>query len=147
MKKHSIDSLAALMLFAVYALCISLVLLVGGNAYVRICGRGSDSYNNRVCVQYITSSVRSADQVEVSSIRGTQMLLLHSGDYVKKVYYHEGYLMELYTRPDADLVPEAGYKIAEVDGFGLSYDAGVLKVTGITVGELVICVRGERDGK
>lgn len=45
MKKHSIDSLAVLMLFAVYALCISLVLLVGGNAYVRICGRGSDSYN------------------------------------------------------------------------------------------------------
>lgn len=141
MKRHSISSLTVLMLFTVYAVCISVVLLIGGNAYIRICGRGFDSYNNRVCVQYLTSCIRQADGIEIDEGRGT--LILYAGDYVRKVYYHEGYLMELYTRPDANLVPEAGYRIAEVNSFEVEISEGMVTIRGITDEDLVVYVRSD----
>ena len=145
MKKHDIGGLTVLMLFTGYAVCISAVLLIGGNAYVRICGRGSDSYSNRVCVQYVTSCIRQADGIEVADAGGT--LILHAGDYVKKVYFYEGYLMELYARADADLVPEAGYRIAEVNDFAVEMSGGLATVRGITDDELIIYVRSDGNGE
>ena len=129
---YHLDGLIALLLFGVFAVCVLSVLLTGASAYQRLTQRDMAAYDSRVCLQYIAARVRQADRdngVSVEPFGGRDALILtEEGGYATYVYWHEGYLMELYTSVDGDLAPEDGEKLMASGGLELSLEDGLLTV-------------------
>ena len=99
---YHLDGLIALLLFGVFAVCVLAVLLTGASAYQRL---------------------------TVEPFGGRDALILtEEGGYATYVYWHEGYLMELYTSVDGDLAPEDGEKLMASGGLELSLEDGLLTV-------------------
>jgi len=132
MKQH-MDGLAALLLFGIFAVCVLAVLLTGAGAYKRLMERDQASYDRRTCTQYLTTRVRQADRlgsVSVEEFGGIPALcLMDEYGYVTRVYCYDGYLMELYTSPDAGLEPEDGEHLMEAEGLTMSLEDGLLELS------------------
>ena len=129
--EHHLDGLIALLLFGVFAACVLTVLLTGANAYQRLTERDQSAFNRRTCAQYVASRVRQSDQadlVSVSDFGGESALVLldPGGDYVTRVYCHEGYLMELYTDVLSDMAPEDGEQILSLRALDFTLEDGLL---------------------
>lgn len=123
------SSLLMLLLFGIFAACVLAVLLTGARAYRGLTQRDQAAFGRRTGVQYIAARVRQADTmngVAVESFGDTTALAIKQGDMVTWVYWHDGYLMELYTFADAELSPEDGVKIMELDSLTLAMDDGLL---------------------
>lgn len=122
--KHNIDGLAALLLFAVFAVCILMVLLTGTDAYRRLTNRDSAAHAQRTAVQYVAQRVRQADRldgVELEDFEGVQALVLGAGEeYVTRIYCYDGSLMELYSAPADGLGPADGERIMAAQAMELS---------------------------
>ncbi len=123
-RKHDLSSLLILLLFAVFAVCILAVLLTSADTYRRLSDRDQDSYGRRTAAQYITTKVRQADRQDAVSVRSfegqTALVLAEEIDgerYETLIYYHDGYIRELFTSADAEMLPEDGEKILEAAGF------------------------------
>lgn len=130
--QHHMDTLAALLLFGVFAVCVLAVLLTGADAYRRLTERDRVSYDRRSCVQYIATRVRQSDTaggVCVEDFGGATALVLGEGDFVTRVYCYEGYLMELYCAAgDTDLVPQDGERVMAADSMDAYLTDGLLQV-------------------
>ena len=144
MKKKSteyhFDSLAALLLFGVFAVCVAMVLLIGADAYRRLVARDEAAHDRRTCMQYVATRVRQAerpDRISVEEFGGVEALVLADSEgCVTRVYYYDGHLMELYTNAENVLSPEAGEQVMEACGLTFSLEDGLLTVTMIdTEGE------------
>ena len=132
--QHHMDTLAALLLFGIFAACVLTVLLTGADAYGRITDRDSEAYDRRTCIQYVATRVRQADTaggVSLEVFGGVKALVLKDAEdenCLTRVYYHDGYLMELYSEADVDLTPEDGEKVIRCDWMRLSLEDGLLTV-------------------
>ncbi len=129
--EYHLDGLIALLLFGVFAACLMAVLFTGANAYRRLTVRNNAFYENRTCAQYVTVKVRQADgptAVDVEAFGEGDALVFPDGDYMTRVYYYDGYLMELYSEKDAALGPEAGEKVMEAGGLSISLEDGMLSI-------------------
>lgn len=123
------SSLLMLLLFGIFAACVLAVLLTGARAYRGLTQRDQAAFDRRTGVQYIAARVRQADTLDgvaVESFGDTTALAIKQGGMVTWVYWHDGYLMELYTFADAELSPEDGVKIMELDSLTLAMDEGLL---------------------
>lgn len=130
--KHRLDGLAALLLFAVFAVCILMVLLTGADAYRGLTSRDDLTHGARTCAQYIAQRVRQADAqgaVAVEDFGGADCLVLGAGEeYVTRVYCWEGSLMELYSAPEDGLGPEDGEAILSIQSMEVSGTEGEILV-------------------
>lgn len=132
--QHYMDTLAALLLFGVFAACVLTVLLTGADAYARMIKRDGVTYDRRTCIQYVATRIRQADTaggVSLEVFGGVKALVLkdwQDENYITRVYYHDGYLMELYSEADLDLSPEDGERIMACDWMRLSLVDGLLTV-------------------
>ena len=127
--QHQMDGLVALLLFGIFAACVLAVLLTGAGAYRRLVRRDQAAYERRTCVQYIATRVRQADiegGVAVEPFGEITALALTSEGFTTRVYCYDGWLMELYTAQDAELEPEAGERVMELDSLELSLEDGLL---------------------
>lgn len=152
--KHHIDSLGALLLFGVFAVCILAVLLTGARAYRRLTQRDQRAYDRRTLLQYVATRVRQADSLDgvgVEEFLGTDALVLQEGDYVTRVYCYEGYLMELYVSREDPLGPADGERIMAAQALELSLEDGLLSVTATDeTGEessLLLSLRSGEEGE
>lgn len=130
--QHHMDTLGALLLFGVFAVCILTVLLTGAGAYRRLTQRDRTAYDRRTLLQYVATRVRQADSLDgvgVEEFLGTDALVLQEGDYVTRVYCYEGYLMELYVAREDPMGPADGERIMAAQGLELSLEDGLLSVT------------------
>lgn len=151
--RHQVDSLLMLLLFGVFAVCVLSVLLTGAKAYRGLTDRDQTAYDRRTCVQYIATRVRQGDVeggVTVEPFGDTTALCMTQEGYVTRVYWHDGYLMELYTSADAELYPEDGEKIMPLESLSLTMEDGLLTAeigtTGGVVDTLKLSLRsGEGD--
>ena len=121
---HHMDGVYVLLLFAVFAVCILAVLLTSADTYCRLSDRDQDSYDRRTAAQYITTKVWQTDRqgaVSVDSFEGRDTLVLaeeiDGEPYLTRIYYHDGYIRELFTSADGEMLPEDGEKILEAAGF------------------------------
>lgn len=129
--QHHMDGLLLLLLFGVFAVCVLSVLLTGAKAYRRLTLRDQEAYSSRTCVQYIATRVRQGDMegaVTVEPFGEGDALVMAKDSYVTRVYWHDGWLMEMYAGEDVQLAPEDGEKIMELDGLAMSMDGGLLTV-------------------
>ena len=134
-KKQHMGSVLTLLLFAVFALCMLLVLLTGAGVYQRLVERDRSAYEERTLRQYLTSRVHQCDRID--SVRvysftggtGSDTLFLtekiEGEPYVTRIYVHDGYVRELFSSPYAELAPEDGEKVLEADCVVFSYDASL----------------------
>lgn len=128
--QHHMDGLAALLLFGIFAVCVLMVLLTGANAYRRLTQRDQQAYLRRTCTQYIAARVRQADSLGCITVEpfgeGEALSLEEDGGYCTRVYCHEGWLMELYCARDAELEPQDGERLLEMQSLHFSLEDGLL---------------------
>lgn len=122
----------ALLVFALFAVCVLLVLLTGARIYRNLVDRGRESYEARTAAQYITTRVRQAESVTVENFEGCEALVLSQqidGEtYLTRVYCLDGTLWELFCAEDMALSPEDGESLLPVNGLSASVEDGLLTV-------------------
>ena len=132
MVQHHMDTLAALLLFGVFAACVLAVLLTGADAYRRLTERDQAAYDRRTCVPYLAPRVRQSDTaggISVAPFGDTTALVLGEGDFVTRIYCYDGYLMELYcAADDTDLTPQDGEQVMAADSLDLYLEEGLLRI-------------------
>ena len=133
--EYHFDGLIALTLFGVFAVCVLIVLLTGANAYRRLVVRGDEVIDRNACVQYISTRVRQAANPKEVAIEdfgeGNALVLPDKNGYGTRVYYYDGYIMELYADTSLSLHPRDGERIMESQGVEMALDDGLLSVTAI----------------
>lgn len=155
-KERSLSGLAALLVFAVFAVAILSVLLSGAQAYRRITERDRICYDSRTCVQYLATKIRQAsgpDAVNIAPFGDGDALLITQrygdSDYLTRVYCHNGWLMELFTVADGGFSPEDGEKILPLRDLTLDASGGLILIaleneSGTTL-NLKLSVRGGEE--
>ena len=107
-----ITDLLALTVFAVFALCVAAVLLTGAGVYKRLTERGSESYEQRIAVRYLTTRFHQAPGVQVEEFFGLQAMTVREEIggrvYVTRVYCHDGYIRELFAAESTAVSPNDG---------------------------------------
>ena len=130
--QHHIESLAALLLFGVFAVCVLAVLLTGADAYRGLTQRAQEAYDRRSCTQYIATRVRQADYAQGIAVDkdfgGGALVLDAKQKYRTWLYCQDGWLMELYCLAAEPLEPESGQKLMEAEDMELSLQDDLLTV-------------------
>lgn len=128
-RTQSIGSLAALMLFAVFAVCVLAVLLTGAGTYRRLTERDRAAFGSRTAVRYVTTRVRQADRAEGLSLRkidGLDALVLteqiDGEPYETWIYCYDGQLRELFVRGGTQVQPESGGTVLAMESLTAGWD-------------------------
>lgn len=140
-RKEHTGTLAALLLFAVFAVCVLFVLLTGAELSGRIRDRDAAVYDSRTAEQYLTTKVRQADRVGQvfvadfsgggSRTQGDTLFLVQQeqdGGYCTRIYCYDGYLRELFTDLDGEFAPEDGEVILPAERLAFTLTDGLLTV-------------------
>lgn len=127
-QKHHIEALAALLLFAVFALCILAVLLSGTEIYSRLGERDDAAFTERTAEGYIAAKLRQSDRSGGISIDKGTLILAGEQGYETRIYFHEGYICELFTRSGAETSPGAGEQVLPAESLAFSLEDGLLCV-------------------
>jgi hypothetical protein len=136
-EKHFIvDILFVLALFGIFAVSALVVVTIGADIYQRTVQDMSSNYDSRTAISYLTEKVRRADSllsdgtgaVTISEFSGEPALVLTSEQegerFCTLLYYHDGYLKELFMREGADLggdAAAAGEKILQLSDLEYSF--------------------------
>lgn len=125
-----ITELMALVVFAVFAVCILAVLLTGADTYKRLTERGNKT---RTAAQYVTTRVRQADRADAVTLEdfgGQDVLVFRERigqkEYLTRLYCYDGWIRELFAAESGSFSPEDGEKVLEAEGLSFSLEDGVL---------------------
>lgn len=117
-KEHSLSTIAALLLFSVFATGVFAVLLTGAKVYRTLVQRDETAYDSRTCSQYLATKLRqvpSPDAVSIAEFGGAEALVITQvidGDaYITRIYCYDGWLMELFSVAGGEFSPEDGERI------------------------------------
>ncbi|MBQ3076510.1 MAG: DUF4860 domain-containing protein [Clostridia bacterium] len=134
-RQHHIDSLFALLVFALFASCILLVLLTGADLYRGLVARDDAAYSYRTGAGYLASRVRQAENPGLVSVEpfgdGEALMLTEPyGErrYITVIYCHEGWLCELFTESGGAWDPAAGERVMRAESLELSLAKGLLTI-------------------
>lgn len=132
-KKNSISGIAALLVFAVFAVSILSVLMSGAGVYQRLSQRDQSAYQSRTGIQYMATKVRQAESIPgIESFGDGEALVLSQQIggvvYLTRIYCHDGWLRELFSVANGQFSPEAGEKILPMDALFLEQDGSLLTV-------------------
>lgn len=129
---HKLTRLMALLTFAVFAVCVLLVLLSGADVYRRLAEDRQAQYARRTAAQYITTRIRQGESVEIGEFSGLDTLqfreTLNGRSYITRIYCYDGALRELFTSEDGQFLPEDGEKLLDLEALSLSAEDGLLTV-------------------
>jgi hypothetical protein len=128
---HHTETLAAMLLFGVFAVCVLLVLFTGTRVYRRLSEQNSSNYYRRTCTQYLVTRVHNAERIETAPFgNGNAMLLredIEGTEYVTYVYCYDGFLCELFTEYQEEAEPENGEAVIRADALDVEIENGLLK--------------------
>ena len=140
---HAADAIFALILFAAFAVSILMVLTTGAQAYQKVRTSVENHYSENTCVSYIVMKLRHYDDascnVSLGDVEGTPALLLSEiiddYEYVTAIYFHEGFVMELYAESGYEFTLDDGFQIIEAQGLTLtSPSPGLYNVECVGIG-------------
>ena len=119
--QRHIHRLLPFLLFTVFALCVMAVLCSGAHSYRTLAARDQASYHRRTCVQYLSTRVRQAANVQAISLtqfgEGDALSIAQDIDgqsYTTLVYCSGGWLRELFTDDISCCSPQAGEPVLEL---------------------------------
>lgn len=130
--RTKITDLMALLVLAVFALCVLLVLLTGARVYRRVVDRGEAQFEARTAAQYVTMRVRQAESVAVTDFEGCEALTIpetiDGKQYLTRVYCYDGFMRELFCAQGAFLSPKDGEKILPAEELRFAIEEELLSV-------------------
>ena len=152
-RKHYIDTVATLLIFAVFALCIIGAILLGAKSYKSITARDTASYEMRTCTQFISTKIRKAESPGMISVvdfnGGSALKIDETADgsmYSTYIYCSDNWLREVFTDYDDVPSPSAGEKLLELSSLDFSMENGLVTAKIISsegnTSTLLISVRG-----
>ena len=155
-KKHNISTVAALLTFCVFAVCVVSVLLSGAKAYRALTVDNSDNFTLRTCSGYLSTRMHQAespDSVKTGAFGDGDCLLISEdidgSEYVTRIYCYEGWLRELFTLADGNFEPADGEKVLEASDLHVSLEDGLLDVSVTDAADhninMVLSIRGGRN--
>lgn len=131
--ERKLSTVAALLLFTVFAVGVFSVLFGGTRIYRNLVQRDAATYDSRTGCQYLMSKLRQAPEpqaVGVSQFEGLDTLLITEtidGDMlVTRIYCYNGWLMELYSFSDSEFSPEDGEKVLPAKSFSVTQQQDLL---------------------
>ena len=110
-------------LCAIYLVLSMGLVLLGSSLYHTISQNAEETYTHRTSFGYIQTQLRRGDSQDAISLVpfGEQYALcMTEGEYTTYFYYYEGYLRELYTYQNSDLVAADGIPILPIDSLTFS---------------------------
>lgn len=126
-KRHTVDVLFVITLFAVFAISVIVLTGIGARVYQSIVDSMSDNYNSRTSFSYVYNKVHQYDQenqISIGQYAGQDALVLseeiNNVSFSTYLYYYDGELKEIFTRTGQEFGPEYGTGIMPIDGFTLS---------------------------
>lgn len=127
--RRMFGSLAGLVLFALFAVCVLAVLLIGTEVYRKLTVRNQQVYEKRTAIQYLTTKLRQADVaggILVEDFDGQEALVIseevEGTRYRTWIYYYDGYIRELFAAESSSLTADAGEKVLESGDMEVSDD-------------------------
>jgi len=156
--KNSIASLFSVVLFAIFALCIVAVLLMGMNTYQKLNQRDQAAFSQRTCAHYLTTKIRqSADPAAISITQlgeGSALILPESyegEDYLTYIYCSGGWLREYFTAEESAEDPELGEKVLPAASLNIALEGQLLSVevtvTDGSTQDFALFIRGRKGAR
>ena len=134
-KERSLSTVAAILLFVVFAAGVFGVLLGGAEVYRSLAQRDAEVYDSRTCHQYLANKLRQAPKPDAVRIvpfgesDGLQIVQSVEGEpYVTWIYCHDGWLMELFCIADGEFSAEDGEKILPASGLSVTQQQDLLRI-------------------
>ena len=132
-KRHTIDVLFVITLFAVFAMSIMVLTGIGASVYEKIQESMSENYDSRTAFSYISNKIHQNDtngNISLGTYGGTDAVIISEEidnvTYCTYLYCCDGYLKELFTRAGQEFGLEYGTNILELDSFSASYETDTL---------------------
>ena len=129
---RNLTDLLALLVFVIFALCVAAVLLTGAAAYKKLTDRGTDSYEKRVAVRYLTTRFHQASNVCLEDFCGLQTMTVREEiggrTYVTRVYCYDGHIRELFAAESTVVSPGDGEILFEAEDLLFSVDEQMMTV-------------------
>lgn len=158
LKGPGADSILALLLFAVFAVCILSVLLTGADSFRKLSARDQAGFDRRTAAQYIATRIHQSDKSDCIALEmfdGIPALVCretYDGEvYCTRVYFHEGFICELFSAAEAVLSPGDGERIMPVAGLTFEENGGLItaRITDMTGAQsaVTLAVRSEKGGE
>jgi len=155
-KRSNLTSLAPLLLFVIFTICILAVLLTGTDIYKKISQRDQNSFQRRTTVQYLTTRLRQSDAEKMvfvgdfhtgsagdadhtvadhdahdAAVSGDTLFLceeLNGRTFFTRIYCHEGYLCELFSEADLEISKKFGEPILALNALQFTLQGNVLTI-------------------
>ena len=128
------ESLLALLLLGLFAICILLVLLLGTEIYRGLTERSGTSYEERTAAQYLATRLRQGDAdsaVRLEKFGGADALVLSQElegvTFETRVYCSGGYLRELFSQSGTPCGPEDGDAVLPMEAMTITLKDGLVQ--------------------
>ncbi len=133
--ERPVSAVAALLLFAVFAVGVLCVLLTGAQGYRRLNAREEAAYNSRICAQYLATKLRQAENagaVDTAAFGDADALQIiqtvEEEVYITRIYCYDGWLMELFTLDGGEFSPEDGERVLPASNLSVSRQEQLLLI-------------------
>lgn len=138
--------LLALMVFALFTLCLGMVLLTGAQSYRALVADSEANYEKRTAIRYLTTRVRQAERITVEDFGGSDALVVvetaENETYLTRIYCYDGALRELFSTAEASLSPADGEIIVDAETVTFCVRDGVLQIW-LDSQEIMLSLRGK----
>lgn len=141
-KKHTVDVLFVITLFAVFSISVVMLTGTGANVYQNIVNDMSENYDSRTAFTYISNKIHQYDtagNIDIISFHNQDSLVIYEEIdnivYATYLYAYDGKLKELFTRADQDFDPSYGTDILTIESFKASKVSGSLYKFDITTAD------------
>ena len=131
--QHHISGLMALLLFAVFGVCVLAGLLGATDLYQRLSQRDAVSYEHRTAAMYLTTKVRQSDRrhaLRTESFGDGDALVyreeLDGESFETRIYCYDGQLRELFSPASLEAMPEDGEPLLPLQALELQLEHGLL---------------------
>ena len=132
-KKHSVDTLFSILLFAIFVLILLLLLLFSARMYQISVTNLEENQNLHTAMTYVGTKFRQHDQpesVSLAEIGGIPCLrftdTIDGDSYDTCLYLYREELKELFSADTGSLPPDVGTTIASLSSFTVTEEPGGL---------------------
>lgn len=132
-KKHTVDSVFALVLFVLFAITALFVTSSGALAYKNISETMEQRFDKSTCVSYITAKIRGnndRDNISVEDFCGKSALCIrqdiNDSVYITYIYHHDGAVRELFCLEGLGLGADAGSDVAHAQALSFTKNGNLI---------------------
>ncbi len=125
--------LFVLSLFAVFAVSALLLVFSGTRVYENITEGMESSFSSRTAISFIKKQVdqnNTLGAISIGNIENTSALMLtetiDDNEFVRYIYFYDGYLCELFTKSDIAPKVAAGQRLVELADMSMEQDGNLL---------------------